>query len=296
LIAGIVTAVVMLLQPNFYKSSTTFYPVNNALLKPGLQVNNQNYYGDDRDIDRLLSMANSSDLIQEIIKEYKLEEHYDINISDSKGQIKLFKRFRKLYSVQKTAYDAINLSVEDKDPKMAQQLTAAVLQKIDQKANEVIQGFQQRMYDQLKVSLTANTKSLTTVTDSLQSIKNKYGIYSSETQAEALTTLEINSPSSQKLQNRIKNYSAGIAQVTNLQAIQSKLNNELSDIAIKIQQLETSLGATTPAVHIIESADLPIEKSRPRRSLYVLGAMFLIGLLTFSLVLIRESIDAINQK
>lgn len=296
ILAGVVTAVVMLLQPNYYQSSTTFYPVNSALLKPGLQIDNQNYYGDDRDVDRLLSMATSSELAIELIEEFQLDNHYDIQVTDNKDRVKLMKRFRKLYNVQKTPYDAINLSVEDKDPEIAQKLTAAALQKIDKKAHDVVASSQRMMYDQLKVSLEANTNRLTSVTDSLQRVKTKFGIYSTETQAEALTTLEITSPRSSAVRSKIKNYSAGIAIVTNLESIQSKLNDEIADIAIKMQQLETSIGSTTPSVHIIEAADLPIEKSRPRRSLYVLGSMVLVGLLALSLVLIRESLSELKTR
>ena len=294
ILAGVVTAVIMLLQPNYYQSSTTFYPVNNALLKPGLQVDNQNYYGDDRDVDRLLSMATSSELAQELIEEYQLANHYDIQVNDNKDRVKLMKRFRKLYNVQKTPYDAINLSVEDEDPEMAQKLTSAALENVDKKAHEVVTNSQRRMFDQLKVSLSANTSRLASVTDSLKRVKTKYGIYSTETQAEALTTLEIKSPSSSAVRSKIKNYSAGIAIVTNLESIQSKLNNTIADITIKMQQLETSIETTTPSVHIIEEADLPIEKSRPRRSLYVLGSMVLIGLLALSLVLIKESLSQLK--
>ncbi len=294
ILAGVVTAVIMLLQPNYYQSNTTFYPVNNALLKPGLQVNNQNYYGDDRDVDRLLSMATSSELAHELIKDYQLGSHYGVRIDDNNDRVKLMKKFRKLYNVQKTPYDAINLSVEDKDPEMAQKLTKAALEKVDKKANEVVVSSQRRMYDQLEVSLAANTRRLSSVTDSLQRVKTKFGIYSTETQAEALTTLEIKSPSSSAVRSKIENYSAGIAIVTNLQSIQLKLNDEIADIAIKMQQLETSIGSTAPSVHIIEAADLPIEKSRPRRSLYVLGSMVLVGLLALSLVLIKESLSRLK--
>ncbi len=296
ILAGVVTAAVMLLQPNYYQSSTTFYPVNNALLKPGLQVDNQNYYGDDRDVDRLLSMAASSELAQELIDQHQLAAHYGIEVNDNKGRVKLMKRFHKLYKIQKTPYDAINLSIEDEDPEMAQKLTKSALDKIDKKAHDVVASSQRRMYDQLKMSLTANTNRLSSTTDSLQRVKNKFGIYSTETQAEALTTLEIKSPSSKILKNKIENYSAGIALVTNLESIQSKLNDEIADIAIKMQQLETSIGTSTPSVHIIEAADLPIEKSRPRRSLYVLGSMVLVGLLALSLVLIRETLSSLKDK
>ena len=97
IVAAILTSVVMLLQPNYYRSSAIFYPASSMLLEPGVD-NNQTmeYYGDDKDVDRLLSMANSSELINDLIEEHKLAGHYDIDDTNTKGKIKLLKKFKKL--------------------------------------------------------------------------------------------------------------------------------------------------------------------------------------------------------
>lgn len=291
--AGLITSAVMLIKPNYYKSTTTFYPVNNALLEPSLQINERpvEYYGDDSDVDRLLSMANSSAIMQEVIKKHNLAKHYKIDTSSSKGKIKLLKRFKKLYEIKKTEYDAIELSVEDKDPKMAQALTLSILQSIDLKARGIVSSSQQMILNNLKTTYAANLEKLSSVSDSLNALRTRYGIYDTKTQAEALTTLEIKSPNDLTLKNRISNYSAGIALVTNLEAVQEELNDGLASDAIQVQQIEASLKSETSAIHIIEEADMPIEKSRPKRSLYVLASMVLIGLFTSMLIIIQQNVN-----
>ncbi len=292
--AAILTSVVMLLQPNYYRSSAIFYPASSMLLEPGMD-NNQTmeYYGDDKDVDRLLSMAKSSDLINGMIEEYKLGDHYDIDDSTTKGKIKLLKKFKKLYRIQKTEFDAIDLSIEDQDPAMAQTLTQAALSKLNEKANDVIRKSQTKMKAELMASFTANNQKLQSISDSLQIVRKKHGIYDTETQGEALTNLEIKSPTSKAVRDKINNYNAGVSIVTNLESIQEELNTDLAKSSTQIQKLESSLKASPTTIHVIESASLPIEKSRPRRSLYVIGISLLTLLMTMTLVLMKENISSV---
>jgi len=290
--AAVLSSIVMLLKPNYYQSSTTFYPVNNALLEPSLQINERSidYYGDDNDVDRLLSMAQSSELVQKIIDKHNLGDHYKIGMDDKKGKVKLMKRFRKLYRIQKTEYDAIELSIEDQDPEMAQILCSAVVAQMNIKAQTIIQSSRRTILDNLKATHAANSTKLELISDSLSTVRQRYGIYDTKTQAEALTTMEIKSPGDRRVQDKITNYSAGISQVTNLESLQEQLNKELATDALQIQQIEASIATDPSPIHVIEEAAVPIEKSRPSRSLYVLGAMFFIGVLTCGLVLIQDQL------
>lgn len=293
LLAAIITSAIMLLKPDIYRSSALFYPVNSALLEPSLQIKDRpvEYYGDDSDVDRLLSMAHSSDIAMQTIKTHGLASHYDIDTSTNKGMVQLLKKFNKLYNIQKTEFDAIELSVEDEEPKMAQALAQSIMQLIDQKAKSIVQSAQVKMLENLKKTYDANSSQLNEISDSLSMMREKYGIYDTKTQAEALTTLEIKSPNSSVLKNRIEKYSSGIALVTNLEAIQKELNENLATAALDIKQISSSINSYTSAIHVIEQADLPIEKSRPKRSLYVLAAMLLAGLLASALVMVRSNLQ-----
>jgi len=249
------------------------------------------FLNDDSDVDRLLSMAHSSDIAMQTIKTHGLASHYDIDTSTNKGKVQLLKKFNKLYNIQKTEFDAIELSVEDEEPKMAQVLAQSIMQLIDQKAQSIVQSAQVKMLGNLKKTYDANSSQLNEISDSLKVMREKYGIYDTKTQAEALTTLEIKSPNSSVLKNRIEKYSSGIALVTNLEALQKELNENLAAAALDIKQISSSINSYTSAIHVIEQADLPIEKSRPKRSLYVLAAMLLAGLLASALVMVRSNLQ-----
>jgi len=288
LLAGLVMSGVMLLLPNYYMSTTLFYPVNNTLLDPSSGENGPtSFFGDDRDVDRLLSIATSMDLKQSLILSHHLADHYDIDTSNTKGKIKLQKTLAKNFRVHKTQYDAIQLSIEDKDPKMAQVLAQQAQNYIDNTTIDVIQQSQRKMSDQLVSQRRSLEKLLSDLTDSLSTVRSLYGIYSAESQAEALTTLEINYPQSKNIKQKIKNYNLGISTVINLESLLTELSQEISSVSLKEQQLSSALKADLSALHIIEKASRPLEKSRPRRSLYVLASMLGIGLLVSALILMR---------
>lgn len=290
LIAGVLVAAVMLAQPNYYRSTSLFYPVNSSLLDPSASINQASYFGDDRDIDRLLSIATSLDLKHQLIDAFDLATHYDIDTSSLKGKVKLIKTFTKNMSVFKTQYDAIQLSIEDQDPLTAQKLTKAAQDYIDDMIVGVIRQTQERLFDQVSEQRKTLQIRLSQVVDSLSTTRSLYGIYSSESQAEALTSLEITNPLSSSLRKKISDYNRGIAAVTSLESTQTLLNSQLNGLGIKAEQLALAIGADKSALHIIEQPSLPLEKSRPKRSLYVLAAMLGIGLLACALVLIREQI------
>jgi len=288
LVAGLVMSGVMLLLPNYYMSTALFYPVHSARLDPSSGENTvTSFFGDDRDVDRLLSIATSTDLQQSLISTHHLADHYDIDTSTVKGKIKLLKTLDKNFKVHKTQYDAIQLSVEDKDPAMAQVLTRSAQTYVDDMTISVIQQSQRKMYDQLVAQRGSLDQRQRQITDSLSVIRSLYGIYSTESQAEALTTLEINYPKSKNIEQKIKDYNQGISAVISLESLQSQLNREINTVSLKEQQISSALEADMSALHVIEKASLPLEKSRPRRSLYVLASMLGIGLLMSALILIR---------
>ena len=122
MIAGIGTAIISLFLPNYYQSTTTFYAASPDLGMPdpvGEMEKDRDYYGEDTDNDRILTIASSNEVIWYLIEKFRLYEHYDIDPSNRKSKDKIVKKFTKLYNVEKTKFEAIEISVEDKDSLMA---------------------------------------------------------------------------------------------------------------------------------------------------------------------------------
>ncbi|MBP7273290.1 MAG: hypothetical protein KA974_05590 [Saprospiraceae bacterium] len=187
------SVVVSLLLPVYYKSTTIFYAASPDLAKPehlfGTSTKDMEYYGSDEDIDRLLTIAESDETIQFLIDSFDLYQHYDIDSSDAKAQYKIKEHFLDLYEVKKTKYDAIELSVEDKDKQLAARIANTARNRIDIASQKLIKESQQNLVTTFEKGIASKEQQQTILADSLARVRKQYGIYDLETQSELMATL-----------------------------------------------------------------------------------------------------------
>jgi len=79
---------ISLLLPDYFQSVTTFYATSSDQAKPapvGPPLIEREYYGRDEDIDRILAIAQSGELVDYIIKRFHLFGHYDMDSTNAKA-------------------------------------------------------------------------------------------------------------------------------------------------------------------------------------------------------------------
>lgn len=176
---------------NYYQASTIFYPASMELSNPELifgytgQVTQ--YFGSDRELDRLDEIANSSDVIDYIVNRFHLYDVYGLDSTTLKGRAKVREYFRGNYVAQKNKNDAIELSVEDTDPQRAAEMANAARDKINDIAQQLIKNSQGRLLATFDENIKKKTADLDRLADSLQGLQTKYNIYSGVEQGEQLT-------------------------------------------------------------------------------------------------------------
>ncbi len=289
----IITSAVVLLQPNYYEATASFYPVGQTLLQPTQQGmdRNVNYFGDDHDVDRLLAIATSLDLANTIISQHSLAEHYQIDTSTSKGRAKLRKKFGKLYSVIKTKYDGIRINVEDKTPKKAADVANGVLQAVDESATRIIRNAQHNILVATSQSVNEKSRLIDSIVQRTTYLRNKYRVYDTDSQGEALATLESRNPGSKAVQKKISDYTQGVSEIKKLESEREELSKLIVSDDYKRTQILAAMKAEQSSIHVIEKAAVPDEKSRPRRTLIVLAAGLLTLFVSSTIALFIESLD-----
>ena len=77
----VIAAALSLILVNYYKATSLFYPVSEGLQRPIVDAKDDqlSFFGNDHDVDRLLSIAQSREIKYQIIEEFKLIEHYGID-------------------------------------------------------------------------------------------------------------------------------------------------------------------------------------------------------------------------
>lgn len=320
-VVGLVSTIVALLLPNYYRATTTFYAASPDLAKPerifGYSSYDMNYYGSGLDIDRLMTIGFSNELAEHLIDTFDLYRHYDIDSTGEKAQFKIKEELSSLYELIKTKYDAIELSVEDKDRELAASMANAARSKMNDLAQRVVKNSQQQVISAYETSIAEKENILKTVSDSLRKVRSTYGIFNTESQAEVLAgiisstesklirkseslrilkatagvprdTIRLLNAQVKGLEKEFKsmteegsgarfnlaNFNMGKELVDYLNQIYRQTYNQLSYDKIRLDQIMTAYESDITTIHLVEPAAIPVVKSRPKRSILVLGSVF----------------------
>ena len=319
----ILSAIILLMLPNYYKASTQFYAGHPDLAQPapvgGGPTNTTYIYGTDGDLDRLFAISTSSELYNALIEKYDLYNHYGIDPESKKAEAKIRLKLSKLYQTLKTEYGAINLTVEDKDPIVARDMANDAREIINSLSQKMVKTSQLKTINSFTESLKEKQSKSIILNDSLSRVKGKFEIYASQSQGEVYAELITNtSTSMEALKSEIEMYrnsrvkgaadsvrikrikytsnekklaslekkadlfNNGVSIVDKLTQELSRLNDQISLDKERKRQLEGSYNTPYSALLLVEAAETPIDKSRPKRT--ILLAM--IGLMTLVLCIL----------
>lgn len=304
--------IISLLLPVYYRSSTIFYAASPDLANPDKMFGGGNsdtyYYGSGEDIDRLLTIASSNELVEFLVREFDLYEHYDIDPSGAKAPYKVQEQFMDLYEVQKTKFDAIELSVEDQNKVMAAAIANAARMKLESIATRLLKQSQERQLKTYEGNIAASELTLRQLGDSLAVLRQQYGIYNSDVQGEILATLLAGSRSKlvglrgkyeslkanprtprdtlmyvlanqkaaedqvEKLTEDVEKFNQGVSVVDILSDQHEKARYQLSWDKERYKHLQAAYVSEVPVIHLVEQAPVPIVKHRPKRAVLVIAS------------------------
>lgn len=178
---GVATALISLLLANYYQASTTFYPANSDLTKPdrvfGPPGSYVEYFGSGADIDRLMTIAGSTQLVDRMIDTFDLFTRYGIDPDSEKARERARLKLSGLLSITQTKYDGITIKVEATDPQDAADMANMARTIVDQITREHIRNSQKLLLETYQISIDQKQVYLTNLADSLENIQRTYGVY-----------------------------------------------------------------------------------------------------------------------
>ena len=333
---AVIMAVCSLFLPNYFKSVTIFYAASPDLASPealfGKSNESMDYYGEDEDVDRIMTIAKSNELKDFLIAKYNLYEHYEIDSTHIKAKFKIYERLEKLYEVEKTKYDAIELSFEDKDKELATMMANDARLKIDEIGQRLIKQSQAQVLKTYEENIRIKVEELNELNDSIRFVRQTYGVYNPVTQSEQLSTFsakansnlqrdkaklvafnKMSNPNKDSLlvikarisgaQEELKQlaymtseFNKGMATVEVLAEIQEESSKQLGEDKQRYKQIQSAYSSQFPTIHTVEEAEIPVVKSRPKRSILVVlaGALSFFFLAVASIMV--EAYKEVNWK
>jgi len=344
LIALVGSIGIALWMDTYFKATTIFYPSNQDLSKPELIFGGMSkvteYFGSDKDVDRLLEIAASNELVDHMVNKFGLFQHYDIDSSSHEGRYWARLKFRQLYVVQKNRNDAIELTIEDTDPQLASDMANAARQKIDEIAQRLTKNNQAQILASYDANMKRKISELMRLGDSLRDVQSQYNIYSGGEQGEQLSEqltraeedisrnqarLEVldgnplipldtivyikanlrgalrqrqkllaHSPKNGNLS--IRDYNEGIGKVSIANDLHNQARKQLSFDLERYNQILAAYNTNIPSIQIVEIAEPPMMKSRPRRSIIVIGAVVAAFFFTLFAAFLADAYRDVNWK
>lgn len=304
---------------NYYQAVTIFYPTSPRLANPELMFGNTgqvtDYYGSDHDLDRLAEIAGSKELEDYMVDRFDLYRHYGYDSTAQLGPYKVRKLFRAFYSAQKNKNDAVELRIEDVDPKLAADMANAARDKINAIAQRLTKESQAKLLAAFEQSIKRKSAELELLGDSLRRTQAYFGIYApgvlGEQLSEQLSTAEAEiirgrakldvlekdpliprdtiaylranlrayerqreqllAPGASSESVTIKRFNEGTPAIAILQDLHYQSRKQLSYDLERYNQIKSAYQTDIPALLVVEYADVPLIKSRPKRSIIVLA-------------------------
>ncbi|MBK9104715.1 MAG: hypothetical protein IPL92_09110 [Saprospiraceae bacterium] len=335
--AFVISAVLSLFLHNYYQGKTVFYAASQDLFKPekvfGGGTTEMYYYGSGEDIDRILTVGNSHGVIDFLIDSFDLWMVYNIKPGTSKAKFKMRKAFRENYNILLTKQDALELTVEDKDPERAAAMANVATHMIDMEVKSIIKNSQIALASSYQRSISNKERVMQSNLDTLVYYRGKSGIYDPAGQTEILATrvtevtnsverekaaLESLKKSSNKkvkdsidiIQARITGYDRELSILNGddpssnyslknfnrakgkIELLESRYYRSYEQIGYDLEKLKlynAAIDIDVPTIHLIEAAEVPLYKARPKRSVIVLACTIAAFLFSIAAVLAIES-------
>jgi hypothetical protein len=265
--AGLVVSIVVsLLLPNYYKSTEIFYPYSLESLDPKNIISEEvaEVFGKNSDVERLKQIGSSGQLTGYMVWKFDLYKRYDIDPQSQLGGYYVFKKFQSNYNIIKNDMGALEVSVMDKDPKIAAVMASEVVKYLDSVNKQSFLENNAKIYNALEITLNQKYKELTGLEDAL---KGNNGENGDELTVHSILAKKSSSEVDAKLMENL------------LQTI---------DLKEKFTQIKAFLAGNFKTIFIIEKATPSVVKAKPVRWLIVVASTFLTFFLTIIALLLIE--------
>ncbi|WP_151089005.1 GumC domain-containing protein [Hymenobacter baengnokdamensis] len=316
-LALLVSLVVVLRMPNIYSSTAIFLPTSPQSTDPDRLVEGSKLEIGARseDLDRVLTIGQSLPLAEQIIHKFNLYQHYDVGQPGTDAaDTRVLAEFSSNLSIIHNERDAIELTFQDRDRKLAATIANAMVHAIDS-ANQQLTFENRRNVLEIYRQRSARLGSSYELTrQQLLQARRRYGVFGLEQQGRYLGKAVIETEKELHIAEGggpgnvagLRRALRGLTQASGGNAINleswtqgsdsvSLLASRLADLQGRFvgsqaafEQAETSLRSRVSSLYMVQKAYPATRKSRPFRTAIVLGSVVITLVLSAFLILLLE--------
>lgn len=260
-LSAIIALIVALIIPKKYLATATALPAN-TVLSDKASILNQNIealysdFGSTDDLDRIEGTATLDTIFIATSKEFNLPQHYSIRSSNDVFYTAAL-QLKKNSKINRSAYGELKVKVWDEDKNMAAALANALMQKLQQIHQSLLNTINVTTAAGLKENYAAQQHQYLQLTDSLHKMK--------------------------------EDSLSGTKQIIKMKL--AALADQLQQYQKSIDQYELAIGKTTPVLLIVENARPPQKADKQDvlpLVIFVFAAAFILSFLVMLFVETRN--------
>ena len=246
----VISIVVSLLLPVYYKSTCILYPFNPEAYDPRNVEKAATPYGSSFDGDRIMALAESREIQHYIIDKYNLVDRYKIDKTDVMADIKVREKFVGNLKVIENEYSAIEISFLDQNPDTAAIIVNDMIAKIDDMNKKPLVEISQKIFESYEKVIAEKYNGIDSIQKVMANLNTKNDVSHSD-----IMSLEL------------------LRTITDLNTARKSLELIKGDFS---------------TLNIIQPAESIAKKAYPKR-LYIVVASIAIALfLTFLILITKE--------
>jgi uncharacterized protein involved in exopolysaccharide biosynthesis len=294
LIAAVIATIVSMptFMPPIFKAEAIIYPP--ATYSAKLIAEYDLRFGADKEIDEHIQILKSSLLRDSIIKKFDLMKHYEIEPDESNKQYKLNKLYDENIKIDRTRYNSISITVFDQDPSLAAEICNQIIKVGDKVKTYILKQNLIEALNSMQQNMLSSSKELENMGEEMQKMNDNivlnYNTLTKQTYAERI-----------KAQIDLRDFISKYRNDQNKEVLEllfdyeDKLSRFFS-LKDSYEQAIQSLNTKIADAYVITPAQIPDKKYAPKRSLMVLGTMFVTLVLSCFLILARAKVLALKKE
>lgn len=267
IVSGIIGSAVAMLLPVYYKSTTIFYAAN-----PGMN-DRQNlfreqagnlpieYFGSEKDVDRVLQICKSGNINGYIVNKYHLAQHYKIDTTSPYYHTLVSEQFKENSQMVRNELGAIEITIFDTDAKMAADMANDIVHTVDNINKSFFAEQNQKGIRLMEQNIQSKTAQISHLNDTLAQLRRG---------------------SNQDL-------------ISTFAAQQKAAVKDLNKLNGLYEQYKAAAGNEFSTVNIIEPAYAAERKSKPVRWLIVVSIMLVSFSVSVIFLLLKERWASIKK-
>lgn len=316
-LAAVASALVAWSLPNSYSSTAIFLPTSPQSTDPDRLVEGSKLEVGARseDLDRVLTIGQSLPLAEQMIRRFNLYAHYHTGQPGTDAvENNTLAEFNSNLSIVHNERDAIELTFEDRDKKLAASVANAMVAAIDSTNQQltlvnrrnVLEIYRQRS-GQLGASYERTRQRLITA-------RRRYGVFGLEQQGRYLGKAVIDTEKELRIAEaggpgnaaslrralrgltqadggnviNLENWTKGADSVNLLSSRLADLQSRYVASQGAFEQAETALRSRVSSLYLVQKAYPATRKSKPFRAVIVLGSVVITLALSLFLILLLE--------